>query len=279
MPWRIKSNPKVNTLLIAVLFWVGWVGLFIATLKVFALFPGFNARMQGMKMGIVGLGVALGITWAFGKFRKIPFKEMGLTWQRATIFRFIKGFILGTAIFSIIILSLLKFGSMQLITGTKPINPSLLVSYLAFIPLALMEEIAFRAYSFNILNQAFGLRITQMIVAIAFALYHVAGGHSLFMAFAGPFVWSFVFGLSAVWSGGIAVPTGIHVALNVLQIFVGMKGGAESIWKLSFPEGTSKELIARTGQIGMVSQLAVLIVAVLLTEHFIRNKTTSTIPG
>lgn len=240
-----------------------------------AFFPGINTHTQGMRMGIVGTGLALGLSQAFGKFGKITFKELGLTWERATIFRFIKGFILGTAIFSIIILCLLKFGSMQLIMGTKPINHWLLVSYLAFIPMALMEELAFRANSFNILNQAFGLRITQVIVAIAFALYHVAGGYGLLIAFAGPFVWSFVFGLSAAWSGGIAVPTGIHVALNVLQIFVGMKGGAESIWKLSFPEGTSKELIAQTNQIGMLSQMAILLVAVLLTEYFIRIKSTS----
>lgn len=100
-------------------------------------------------------------------------------------------------------------------------------------------------------------------------------GYGLLIAFAGPFVWSFVFGLSAAWSGGIAVPTGIHVALNVLQIFVGMKGGAESIWKLSFPKGTSKELIAQTNQIGMLTQLAILLLAVLLTEYFICIKSTS----
>ena len=274
MPLHIKGNLKVNSLLLALLFWVGWLVLFIGSYVPFNLFPGLNASapIQAMRTGILGTGLAFGVTWAFGKFGKISFKEMGLTWERTTLFRFMGGLLLGTAIFSILILVLLKFGSMHLIQGTRKIDRWLLISYLAIIPLALMEEVAFRAYPFIILHQAFRLRVTQLIVAIAFALYHVAGGASLYSAFGGPFVWSFVFGLAAVQSGGIAVPTGIHVALNALQVFVGMKGSSAAIWKLSLPEGASQELISHTEHIGMICQLAVLIIAVLLTEYFIRTK-------
>jgi len=37
----------------------------------------------------------------------------------------------------------------------------------------------------------------------------------------GPGIWALVFGLGAAWSKGIALPTGIHVALNLSQQVVG----------------------------------------------------------
>jgi hypothetical protein len=51
-----------------------------------------------------------------------------------------------------------------------------------------------------------------------------------------------------------------------------MKGDSESIWKLSFAKGTSKELITRTENIGELFQLLVLIFALIAIWFFIRYK-------
>jgi membrane protease YdiL (CAAX protease family) len=135
-----------------------------------------------------------------------------------------------------------------------------------------MEEIAFRSYPFIKLHKRFGLRMTQVIVAVVFALYHVAGGQSVLGSFLGPGVYAFVFGLAAVWSGGIAMPFGIHLALNILQPLTGMRGGVGAVWTLSQKNNVAGSSMAAPETIGMVMQFIVLVAAILLTEYYIRKK-------
>ncbi|SEW35796.1 hypothetical protein SAMN05428988_4393 [Chitinophaga sp. YR573] len=266
----LANYPKVKVLFRIILFWIVFVGLFITVSTLYSFFPALNSRAQGLRNGITGTLIAFFVTWIFLKFEKRSFKEFGLFWERNSFFRFIKGILLGTAIFAVIFLSLLQWSPLQVLKNNKGVDIWMLVSYLSIYPLALMEEIAFRSYSFLVLNKVFGLWVSLVISAVAFALYHVAGGWNVYTAFMGPFVWAFVFGLAAVWSKGIAVPTGIHVALNFSQVFVGMKGNSASIWKLSFTKDASKELIARTETIGELFQLLVLVVALIATWFFIR---------
>jgi hypothetical protein len=136
-----------------------------------------------------------------------------------------------------------------------------------------MEEIAFRSYPFIKLEKAFGGRFTQIIVAIAFALYHVVTGWDTRIAFLGPGIWAFVFGLAAMRSGGIAVPTGIHVALNSIQPLMGMKAGNyASLWMLDYKPGTQEAMMAKTDTIGLILQVIVLLGAIILTETYIRKR-------
>ena len=145
--------------------------------------------------------------------------------------------------------------------------------YLSVIPLALMEEIAFRSYPFIKLEKAFGLRIAQIIVAIAFAIYHIVTGWNTQLAFIGPGIWAFVFGLAAIHSGGIAVPTGIHVALNSVQSLVGLKtGNYTSLWIIDFKPGTPEMLMSKADTIGIILQITVLLAAIILTEIYIRKR-------
>ncbi|MBL0236406.1 MAG: hypothetical protein IPQ02_07260 [Saprospiraceae bacterium] len=92
------------------------------------------------------------------------------------------------------------------------------------------------------------------------------------LAFLGPAIWAFVFGLGAIVSRGIALPTGIHVALNIGQQVFGMQGeNSNAIWILKQPEGSSAEAIARTDQVGLLTQILVLVLAIWATEFYIRK--------
>ena len=85
--------------------------------------------------------------------------------------------------------------------------------------------------------------------------------------------WAFVFGLGAIVSRGIALPTGIHVALNIGQQVFGMQGeNSNAIWILKQPKGSSAEAIARTDQVGLIAQILVLVLAIMATEYYIRSK-------
>jgi membrane protease YdiL (CAAX protease family) len=270
MKQLLPHHPKVRSIVVAILFWISFMGVFSASSTLFGQLAA-NPRWHTMLYGIIGTGSAFLVTWLFLKGTKASFTDFGLVWQRKTPIRFVQGVLQGAAIFIVIVLVLMVFGSGQLVRNSKEIGWWDIVIYLAIIPLALMEEVAFRAYPFVVLNRAVGLRITQVVVGVAFALYHVVGGWSLSIAFLGPFVWSFVFGLAAARSGGIAVPTGIHAVLNAAQVLIGLKGGAEPVWKISFPPEAANRAIVATDKLGMVLQIAVLLAAVIATEYFIRR--------
>jgi hypothetical protein len=114
---------------------------------------------------------------------------------------------------------------------------------------------------------------TQVIVAIAFAGYHIVQGWDWQMAVWGPAVWSLTFGLAAVWSNGIAVPTGIHVALNVIQELLAMKKGDQnSFWEFAFQAEATPEMINQASTVGLVTQVLVFISSIVMTVFYIRNQ-------
>lgn len=265
-----NRNPAIHAFTRSILYWVAFLGLLFINGSLFvSMFP---ASWERIAYGISGTLSALLTTWAFLKIEKKSFKEIGLVWEAGTLFRFFKGILIGTVIFSLIIITLLSFTELQMERNRIAWRPLVIWGYAAIIPLALMEEIAFRSYPFLKLNKVFGLRITQIIVAIAFAAYHIINGWSVQSALLGPAIWAFVFGLSAVWSGGISMPMGIHVALNVLQPLTGMRGNDDSLWLFKYKEGTTENLIAKTDNVGLAIQLIILICGVLLTEFYIRKK-------
>jgi uncharacterized protein len=262
--------PKTNSLLRAILFWVVFIIiLFLSSFQSRRLVP---AEWWNLAYGIFGTVSALLVTWIFLRAEKRSFRNIGLVWERKTLYRFFKGLLVGTIIFIAIIVILLAFTGVTVEKNPKDLDLSGLFVYIAFIPLAFMEEIAFRAYPFLKLNKGIGLRATQLLAAIAFALYHIIGGWSVEAAFLGPATWAFVFGLSAIWSGGIAVPTGIHVALNVIQSLLGMKDDFPALWIMKYKESATAAAMERSEVVGIIIQLLVLTGGVLMTEYYIRKR-------
>ncbi|MCI1266029.1 MAG: CPBP family intramembrane metalloprotease [Saprospiraceae bacterium] len=263
----IHLNPVVKSLLYWVLFMLSLliVGGFIS--------PIFPEQWERFIYGIFGTIAAIGITWVFVKWEGKSFRDYNLVWKRSTLFNFSKGMVIGVILLLFIIGLLVLFSDIELVASINKWNIAQLFWMLAIIPLALMEEIAFRSYPFLELNHRYGLRLTQWFVAIAFASYHIVQGWNISTAFLGPAIWAFVFGLGAIVSRGIALPTGIHVALNIGQQVFGMQGeNSNAIWILKQPEGSSAEAIARTDQVGLMSQIIILVLALIATEYYIRSK-------
>ena len=265
------DHPKTSAVLKSTFYWILFlIFLWVSGAQLARLFPSFWFNCV---YGIGGTLGALMATWIMLKIEKRSFADYGLIWQKRTFFNFFTGLLTGTLIFLSIIIFLLVFTDLQFIKNPVSWNLASSYWYLFFIPLALMEEIAFRAYPFLQLKKAFGIRATLYITAIVFALYHVLNGWDYQVAFLGPGIWAMIFGLSAVLSKGIAVPTGIHVALNVIQQVIGTKAGeTEPVWILQQKEGASVQTIAHTEWMGIISQLLVLIAAIILAEYHIRKK-------
>lgn len=264
-------SPRIHAIIRSIFFWIIFMFLlFVLSTQIGRFVP---AQWERYAYGIFGTIAAVLTTFIALKFERRSFADIGLVWERRTLLRFLKGILIGTVVFTLIIVILLSITQLQLEKNSKAFTLSAAFWYLAYIPLALMEEIAFRSYPFLKMNKVLGLRITQIIVAVAFALYHVVSGWSITTAFLGPAIWALVFGLAAIWSGGIALPTGIHVALNVLQSLLGTKSeNFESLWIIKYKEGVTKEAMAWTDQAGLATQFLVLAAALILTEFFIRKR-------
>jgi membrane protease YdiL (CAAX protease family) len=263
--------PKRVAIFKAVLFWIVFIVLLMCTgIASNTLLP---AKWKNFSYGILGTLAAFTATWIFLKIDKKSFADYGLILKGNTFFRFFKGFVIGAVCFGVLVLLLISFTTLTIERTNTVFSLAASFWYLSIIPMAFMEELGFRAYPFLKLYKIFGLRITQVIVALAFAVYHIVQGWDIEISFLGPGIWAFVFGLGAIWSKGIALPTGIHVALNFLQQVVGMHGNIEqSFWVLKQQENSTAQSIVHIETMGIVVQVLVLVVAVVLTEWYIKQQ-------
>jgi len=257
---KLFNVPLINS----VLFWIAFILLLVGAGILSSSFPGQGSRLA---YGIGGTGAALLTTYLFIHLHRSSFTSIGLHWDNKSALRFFLGLLLGGIVMAIIIAILYSITNLQWERNYSSFSIEMITGYAAILPLALMEEIAFRAYPFVTLHKRYGLWITQLIVAIAFALYHLPGGQSLTGVLAGAGIWALVFGLAAAWSGGIAMPFGIHVALNAGQLIMGLKGNESAIWKISTPTNAFE-----VDNIGLAIQFAVLAVGVSLTQFYINRQ-------
>jgi membrane protease YdiL (CAAX protease family) len=226
----------------------------------------FSPKIHLFVYTLSGAAIAFMVAWIFISAERKSLADYKLVWQRDTLLKFFKGIAIGVASFLAIVLVLVLFANLEINRNPEAWTAWTLFWYLSIIPAALMEEIAFRSYPFLKLNDAFGLRVTQLTVAVVFALYHVALGWNIVTAFLGPGIWAFVFGIAAIRSNGIALPAGIHVGLNVTLTILGMGGaGHESLFSTSQTESDANAIV------GLSTRIVVLLVGVYLTERYIRE--------
>lgn len=229
-------------------------------------------------LGAYGTISILLITWVFLRLEKKTFKSIGLNWEKQTPVRFGTGFLLGVGISVAMLSTLLIFADLKIEWGDNVEIPAFLYWSLAFIPTAFMEEVAFRSYPFLKLNKVFGLRITQLIIAVLFALYHVGEG-PIMNVFLGPGVWVLIYGVAAVYSNGIALPTGLHFGANFILAAIGDKKGLNPILIIEYVRDATPEMIAHTEMVGIIVQMLLLAAGLIATERYLRKTTTISSPG
>jgi uncharacterized protein len=263
------NNPNIRVIIKAIVFWILFVTLLFG---MGSITPLFSKTYYTLATGVFGSLIALVITRLFLWREKKSFRDVGLYITKSSLPKFLLGFLIGTVIIGLMVLVLVNFTTMRFTRNNVHFEYAVYIGYLAIFPLALMEELAFRAYPFVRLNQKLGFRLTQVIVAIAFALYHVAAGQSVYSSFLGPGIWAFTFGLLAYWSGGIAMPLGLHVAANLLQSIIGLKTTPGSLWTLEFTKGSTPEALAQVEQTGWIMHMGFLAVTLFLMEYYMNRK-------
>lgn len=260
---------KSYILLNVISFWIIFLGLFIGISLLYNFLPGgYTSTLRGLRHGITGTLVVVIVLWLFLRREKKTFRDIELVWRRGTLPRFLAGLLLGSIIFMLMMLALYAFVGLRFTRTNVTMNGLSLLALLAFVPISWMEEAAFRSYPMLKLQDAFGIRAAQFIVAIAFAFYHMANGWSIYISFTGPFVWSFVFGLAAVWSKGIALPAGIHTALNILQSVMDLKDSGKGFWKPFFTGPATEAIRQRAASTGLFLHALVFFFALIALVYY-----------
>ena len=222
--------------------------------------------------GTIGTLLILLITYFFLRMDNASFSQMGLKWESKTPLRFVIGLLIGTAITLVMIGIIILFSDLSISRNQTANIPLALFWSLAFIPMAFMEEVAFRGLTFIKLNKLLGLRLTLLITSILFAYYHDASGATFAYQLLGPGIWGIIYGITAIWSDGLAVPTGLHVAANFIQAILGMKEEQYAIWSIDYNVEITETVQSHTSTIGLICQLLLLLFGIILTEWYLRNR-------
>jgi len=253
-------SSRLITALRVFAYWILFIGILMLVGRF--LNPVFPAQYERF---VYGIGCTVGtfaLTLIFIGSEKKTLRDYGLVWESGTLIRLLKGLGFGILIFAGLIALLVIAGGIR-IRLSALWEPSSLFWYLPILPLALFEEIAFRSYVFSKLNKQYPLLTTQIIVALAFALYHISMGWNPMVSFLGPGIWALVFGLAVVKSNGIALPTGLHVALNLSQQITSMKGTTQgTVFELTTDPSAA---ILPVDTVGIIGQVLVGLAALYLT--------------
>jgi len=222
--------------------------------------------------GILIAAIALILTYFFVNKDGYTFKDISFYFEKKTPLRLVKGFVLGVVIATVMLVVVVYFSSLEISINKTIDITSLLIWVLAYFPLAYMEEVIFRGYAFTKITNSVGVWPAQISLAILFAWYHDFTGLTFFQQLLGPGIWALLYGVVTLKSNGIALATGLHAALNIIQALVGLKDYREGIWSLQYPQAINPELQSQTETIGVILQLCVLVVSIYLTEKYRRNR-------
>lgn len=222
--------------------------------------------------GTFGSLLAWLLSYVFIKWDGFSFSQIGLIWQSDTLRKFFMGFLMGSAIAIVMLGLVILMADLTIERNTSADIPMAMFWLLAFLPLAFMEELAFRGYAFIKLNKMIGLRLTIIITSILFAYYHDASGSSFVNQLMGPGIWGIIYGLAAIWSDGIALPTGLHAAANVVLALLGMKEDQYAVWLVDYKTEATDAMQAHTDTVGIAVQLLLLAFGIFLTEWYLRKR-------
>jgi uncharacterized protein len=247
-------------------FWTSFIIILFVSGS--ALNFGLSGLWHRAVYGVIGTVAALLLTWLWSSRNYASIQAYGLLWRKSSGKRMLLGLLIGAGLILLMLAILLIFTPLQVSPKNAQLSIELFLWLFSLILFAYLEELAFRGMPFVELNRKYGFLWAQFLVAFVFAVYHVNYGWSLQVAFMGPFVWSFIFGLARQYTNGIAMPTGIHIALNAGQVILGLQPGDASLYTLDIPEQITPSIQSRIDITGMALQVAIAIAGIVLTYRY-----------
>ncbi len=265
-------NNRLSILLKATLFCIVFTGFYV--LIYFIKSPA-NNKSEKLTHAIIGTVVALLTTILFLKFDKKSFADIGLQMEKSTFKKIILGILIGIGLMGFISASVIYFSDFNIENNQSTSIVKFFWGTLPLFPLAYMEELAFRAYPLSILKDKLGNRNAIITTSILFGAYHMANGWTLQNAFLGAAVWGIIFGLAAIYSKGIALPTGLHYTVNVTTAAFGINSSGVNLWVLKDNKGLSLENYQSSQLETLIPQISLLLFGIICMEWYLKKADTT----
>lgn len=251
---------------------VGMTALFTALFAVLtffkSMFPESLERYAHAFIGSIAAAISIGI---FLLIDKQPFSSIGLKPSAKTPARFLLGFIGGVVLMGALALGVIYASGMKLVANPSISATHFLITTAALLPLAWMEEFAFRTWCIATLRKHWNPRMIVLITALLFGLYHLANGWSFQTAMLGAGVWGIVFGSIAYLTDGIAASIGMHYAVNLTTSAFASEP-ASNLWIIANEDGSPAASHINSAAEIWIPQLIMLAVAIIFLAWAQRSR-------
>lgn len=174
----------------------------------------------------------LGATWGGLRSDRSGLRALGLVPTRRRVTEFGMGFVMAAVIF--VVVALVRAASVGAgwvfdpVAGARAALVGLPLSFILLFP----EELLFRGFAFRKAEELWGASAALAASSLAFGAYHVVGsgysGTGALWLFVTPALGGLLFGLAALRTRGLALPTGLHLGANWINA---------SIFGLGFERG------------------------------------------
>ena len=221
--------PRASTLLRVALFWTAY----LAILMLAAIPKGMVSPAWGsLVWGLVATPLLVFLTHFLARRTSPPLDNIGFVPTRASVGRLAVGLLIGCLTYAITLLVIsVTVAPLHYTRTAMPAAGPLLLVLATTGLLATMEEVGFRGYSLRALLRVLPTWQAHLLVAVAFGATHLAFGWSWQTVVMGVIPSALLFGAVAQWSGGLAMPIGVHAAMNLARFATG-EAGAPGVWRL-----------------------------------------------
>ena len=204
-----------------IVFWAAYLALLFGSSFTTGLLP---PPWNRLGWGIVSSAALVLLTLAMVSRDGRTLGDVGVGIGARSVPRFLVGFVIGLATYAIDVAVIAVFvGGLRLVPATSIDWSGVALTCATLLALSCMEELGFRGYPLRTLVPSLGQWGAQALVAVAFALSHILYGWSWASVVFGVLPSAFLFGAAALASDGLAMPIGLHMALNVAQWAIGEK--------------------------------------------------------
>src|SRR5450631_1554537 len=163
------------------------------------------------------------LTVLFAQWDRLDLKDVGAAIASRSWLRMAIGFLIGLGLVGLQASIVGVVGHVRWVRSPEVGFSAASSALAAYLALSCREELAFRGYPLRRLDYFFGPYTAQLLVALVFAVEHVAGGYSWTNAMLGVATGSLLFGMAALATRGLAMPIGLHAAWNFGQWVLGGK--------------------------------------------------------
>jgi membrane protease YdiL (CAAX protease family) len=211
----------VNAVQRALLFLLGYFALlWVASIPKGMVPPAYADLTWGASASVA----IFALTRFFLSREQRTLREIGLSPDGGSFMRLLIGVGLGIGVYAVTLtLISLLVGPLRFTAVTPPSAATILQIVAGVLALSSMEELGFRGYPLRTLIPAIGHWQAQVVVAIAFGLGHLLFGWTWQSVALGVMPSALLFGAAARVSGGLAMPIGLHAAVNFAMWVVGEK--------------------------------------------------------